>query len=835
MERLRFSPAKGGALKTTGFGPRSHISGTIEVWLPPQYEQPGYRHTRFPVVELLPGYPGSPGAWFGAMDAGHELSALIRAHRAAPMILVAPKMNVLGTVDPGCADVPHRSLTSTWLGEDVPGLVQQNFRVLGGPKHWATMGYSAGAYCATNLALHHPRRFHAVVSLSGYNAPLAGLVTRDPALARANNPYLELRDARRQPDVVLLMAGSYQDSDTVFAAEVAAQDAAPPGYEPAADHQQGRPQHPGVEGDAAHRDDVDLPADRLNLPSRRLRPARDVRDALVEGRARIRFRLRIDRLCGSDHTPALPPRVRGRQPAPPAVGTPAKGVPVRHRMRLRRRTLSVLAVTATAATMLCAGGQVSAAPATGASASAVTSGDARFEVLSPTLIRTEYAGDASFVDAATFNAIGRDGFASTPFTQSTSDGWLTLTTSAMTLEYKVGSGAFTGQNLDVRLKSGQQDVTASPWSAASATCAPGTLCEAEDLGLSGLSVASDHTGYTGSGFAAGFQGTGSALSFTVTVPTHGQLPVRRAVRQQPRRRRQEHHPHPDPGRGRRSGAATVPADDRGLEHLGAGVRHRAACPRATHTLTLSRTAADSGNVNVDSLALVTPGASYPAPAGTRSGRLRLRRDLRGRDRRTRRRRVGAEQPQRLRGQRLRRRSSSRVRATPCTSPASRPPAPTHSSCATPTRSRRPRTVSVQAGSGTAATATLPGHRSWDDWRTVSVPVTLAAGANDVTIGCPDAASCHVNLDTVAVAAAGAAAAGTARPARRLPPRPGRCQRQRARPPPACSTRTAGPCSTTPRRRSTTPPPRRSPRGRATAARPTRTATSSGTATTTSRG
>jgi enterochelin esterase-like enzyme len=217
--RLTFTPAKGGALKTTGLGPRSHISGTIEVWLPPQYGQAAYRHTRFPVVELLPGYPGSPGAWFGAMGAGHELQSLIRARRAAPMILVAPKMNVLGTVDPGCADIPHGSRTSTWLGEDVPGLIQQNFRVLPGPAHWATMGYSAGAYCATNLALHHPRRFHAVVSLSGYNAPVAALVTRDPALARANNPYLELRDARRQPDVVLLMAGSYQDSDTVFAAK----------------------------------------------------------------------------------------------------------------------------------------------------------------------------------------------------------------------------------------------------------------------------------------------------------------------------------------------------------------------------------------------------------------------------------------------------------------------------------------------------------------------------------------------------------------------------------------------------------------------------------------
>ena len=38
----------------------------------------------------------------------------------------------------------------------------------------------------------------------------------------------------------------------------------------------------------------------------------------------------------------------------------------------------------------------------------VTSGHARFEVLSPTLIRMEYAGDDTFTDAATFNAIGRD-------------------------------------------------------------------------------------------------------------------------------------------------------------------------------------------------------------------------------------------------------------------------------------------------------------------------------------------------------------------------------------------------------------------------------------------
>jgi enterochelin esterase-like enzyme len=219
VKQAVFTSGKDGVLRTTVTGTRSHITGDVLVWLPPQYGQPSYRHTRFPVVELLPGYPGSPGAWFGAMGAGREMAALITEHRVAPMILVAPKMNVLGRVDPGCADLPHGARTSTWLGTDVPDLVRQHFRAEPGARHWATMGYSAGGYCAVNTALHHPGTFHAVVSLSGYNAPEASLVTRDPALARANNPYLELRDARRQPDVVLLMAGSYQDSDTVYAAK----------------------------------------------------------------------------------------------------------------------------------------------------------------------------------------------------------------------------------------------------------------------------------------------------------------------------------------------------------------------------------------------------------------------------------------------------------------------------------------------------------------------------------------------------------------------------------------------------------------------------------------
>jgi enterochelin esterase-like enzyme len=217
---LRFRPFHGGAVQAEAVGPASQVRGSLYVWLPPQYQDPAYANTDFPVVELLSGFPGSPQTWFGSMAVGKEMTALMAQGKVQPMILVAPTLNVLGnTVDAGCADIPGVARTATWLARDVPALVAANFRTQRGARHWGVMGYSAGAYCAVNLAVHYPGVFHAAVSLSGYNAPSAGLVTRNPALARANNPYLVLRSARKQPDVALLMAGSLQDGDTVAAAK----------------------------------------------------------------------------------------------------------------------------------------------------------------------------------------------------------------------------------------------------------------------------------------------------------------------------------------------------------------------------------------------------------------------------------------------------------------------------------------------------------------------------------------------------------------------------------------------------------------------------------------
>ncbi|MDX6282496.1 MAG: hypothetical protein QOH03_3567, partial [Kribbellaceae bacterium] len=105
----------------------------------------------------------------------------------------------------------------------------------------------------------------------------------------------------------------------------------------------------------------------------------------------------------------------------------------------------------------------------------VVAGNARFQVLSPTLIRTEYAGDGRFQDSATFNAVGRNDFDPVPFTSTVSGGVLTLRTSAATLTYKIGSGPFDASNLGLRLNAGSTPVAAAPWHRL--TCAVGALCE----------------------------------------------------------------------------------------------------------------------------------------------------------------------------------------------------------------------------------------------------------------------------------------------------------------------------------------------------------------------
>ncbi|ADB30605.1 glycoside hydrolase family 31 [Kribbella flavida DSM 17836] len=149
----------------------------------------------------------------------------------------------------------------------------------------------------------------------------------------------------------------------------------------------------------------------------------------------------------------------------------------------------------------------------------VTDGNARFQVLTPTLIRLEYAGDRSFQDATTFTVVNRP-LSRTPFTtRVTPGGFREIRTSALTLRYRQGSGPFTRSNVSMVVHG--NGVTASP--AFPSYCALATACEGENAALLGkASTAYDHTGHTGSGFVAGYEKAGAGISVNVSgVPAAG--------------------------------------------------------------------------------------------------------------------------------------------------------------------------------------------------------------------------------------------------------------------------------------------------------------------------
>ena len=414
--------------------------------------------------------------------------------------------------------------------------------------------------------------------------------------------------------------------------------------------------------------------------------------------------------------------------------------------------LRACATVAAVALVTCVAGGAASTRAADTQPQTVVSGHARFEVLSPTLIRMEYAGDDRFTDAATFNAIGRNDFGHADYTTSTNGGWLTITTSKATLKYKVGSGPFTAQNVALTLNAGTAQVTAAPaFPATTFSCAATTLCEAEQAQLNGVGVATDHTGFTGTGFAAGFQSDDNSLTYKLDVATAGTYDL------------QLRYANSQGGDGQnttRTLTATIDGSDAKLTlpttanwdtwtlvkltglSLSAG----------THTLVIARKPGDSGNVNVDSLALTAPGAAYPSPNavatpcafgtvceaenGALDGGAKLATDHGG-----------------YSGTGF----VAGLENTAAKDSISLTNVPQDGQYALQLRYANgtggPRTISVNGTNQTLATTA-----DWETWGAAKLTVTLTKGDNTVVLGCPNTTdSCRVNVDTVAFTATDAPA------------------------------------------------------------------------------
>jgi pimeloyl-ACP methyl ester carboxylesterase len=167
------------------------------VYLPPQYGQASYAHVKFPVVELFHGTPGSPVSWDNVLQINRVADTLIARHIIGPMVLVMPSINGSGRDYQDCVNGPGVS-DETYLTRDVRADVLAHYRVSADSFQWGVAGYSAGGYCAANLALRHRGSFGAAAVIEGYfraaDGPAGVALNHSVPLETANSPlYLAER------------------------------------------------------------------------------------------------------------------------------------------------------------------------------------------------------------------------------------------------------------------------------------------------------------------------------------------------------------------------------------------------------------------------------------------------------------------------------------------------------------------------------------------------------------------------------------------------------------------------------------------------------------------
>ena len=155
-------------------GALSGVTTAVLVTLPPGYD-PADATTSYPVLETFSGYPGSVSQWVKTMRLQSALAEQVAAHRMRPAIVVSPQLEVPPGTDTECVDGgPAGPAVETFVTRDVPDWIATHFRVRTDRGSWATIGLSAGGWCAAMAALLHPAQYGGAVVMGGYFRPEFG-------------------------------------------------------------------------------------------------------------------------------------------------------------------------------------------------------------------------------------------------------------------------------------------------------------------------------------------------------------------------------------------------------------------------------------------------------------------------------------------------------------------------------------------------------------------------------------------------------------------------------------------------------------------------------------
>ena len=168
----------------------------VDIYLPPGYRTHPLR--RYPVLYLLHGVPGRPGAFLTTVRAGVVEDELVARHKLRPMILAMPFGSTGSFTDEEWANgVQPKSAWETFLARDVVRAVDARYRTIPSGGARALAGLSEGGYGAFNIGLHHPGEFRVLESWSGYERAddIGSVFGHRAGLLARNSPALTLQGA----------------------------------------------------------------------------------------------------------------------------------------------------------------------------------------------------------------------------------------------------------------------------------------------------------------------------------------------------------------------------------------------------------------------------------------------------------------------------------------------------------------------------------------------------------------------------------------------------------------------------------------------------------------
>jgi hypothetical protein len=194
-------------------GATSGLTGQVMVQLPESYSASGSTTRSYPVLESFPTYPGTPLSLFKNFDLTTGFTSAIGNGKVGDFLLVVPQTWFPGRADTECINGPSGTpQVEDWIAKDVPAWLAQHFRVKQDRNSWATIGVSAGAWCASMAAYLHPNLYSAAISMGGYFTPtFEGPPPFPPGSPRLARYDLTRRVAVNPPPIAMLVTTSKQD------------------------------------------------------------------------------------------------------------------------------------------------------------------------------------------------------------------------------------------------------------------------------------------------------------------------------------------------------------------------------------------------------------------------------------------------------------------------------------------------------------------------------------------------------------------------------------------------------------------------------------------------